>query len=115
MLEEKSPIPNWQIKCLERIAEENATRIFYFQRRPYTCCVVLTEINGCEYFDCGFSKVNWPDWFLPWRGRQIALGRALENIAERAAGVQDTPYHDYLATDELSTMMDELNPLLLGA
>ena len=58
-------------------------RLVVIQRKPNTCVIVEVKHNGQQYVDFGFSKVNWPDWFLPRRGKEIAAGRAIANIAER--------------------------------
>ena len=61
-------------------------RLVVIQRKPNTCVVVEVEHNGLRYVDFGFSKVNWPDWFLPRRGKEIALGRAVDAVAARIIG-----------------------------
>jgi len=58
-------------------------RIIVIQRRPWCTVVAEVEYNGQRYIDFGHSKANWPDWYSTKRGKEIALGRAINEIAIR--------------------------------
>jgi hypothetical protein len=87
-------------------------RIIVIQRKPNTCIVAEVEHNGQRYIDFGFSKANWPDWFLSRRGKEIALGRAINEIACRIdAGMEIAPtypefYVDYVIMPLVTTDLD---------
>lgn len=96
-------------------------RIIVIQRRPWCTVVAEVEHNGQCYIDFGHSKANWPDWYSTKRGKEIALGRAIHEIACRirygmmAAPTDEEFYVDFApgltipafvppAEDELSWM-----------
>ncbi|MCJ7761116.1 hypothetical protein MUP59_08270 [Candidatus Bathyarchaeota archaeon] len=64
--------------------------IIVIQRRPWCTVVAEVEHNGQCYIDFGHSKANWPDWYSTKRGKEIALGRAINEIAIRIECVEAT-------------------------
>ena len=121
-MSEPHKVSNRKIKKMKRqIRDDLYTTIIVLQRRPYTVAIARAVVGTVWYTDIGFSKCNWPDWFISTRGATIATGRAIENIAMRVLGVQcgqasiEEPAAEALALFSRSDIEDELNPLLIGA
>jgi len=133
---EPRKVPKYQVRCMERIAEESATSIVYMQRYPYTVAVVGATVSQEHYVDFGACRCSWRDPFDAEKGQLIALGRALRSIALRTLGIRKRGGHikymhgigTVLALDteilagnipvanpETSDLEDDLNPLLVGA
>lgn len=102
-----------EFKALKEELKRKA-RYVVIQRKPYTVVVAEVEYDSQRYVDFGFSKVNWPDWFQPRRGKEIALGRAIEGIARRVTNPDEKTrptlhefYIDYILGASTSSPPEE--------
>lgn len=88
-----------EFKALKEELKHKA-RIIVIQRRPWCTVVAEVEHNGQRYIDFGHSKANWPDWYSTKRGKEIAFGRAINEIAYRIRlGMMTTPTDDEFYVD----------------
>lgn len=88
-----------EFKALKSELEKKA-RIIVIQRRPWCTVIAEVEHNGQCYIDFGHSKANWPDWYSTKRGKEIALGRAINEIACRIRlGMMATPTDEEFYVD----------------
>ena len=53
------------------------------QDRPYTAVQVSAVWNGQAFWANGFSKVRYPDWWIPAMGVEIARGKAEAKIVRQ--------------------------------
>jgi phenylpyruvate tautomerase PptA (4-oxalocrotonate tautomerase family) len=67
----------------EVIAELSGVETMCYQKCPYTCVVVVAYFVDTMYRAIAFSKVSWPDTYSDARGLELAVTRALKDIANQ--------------------------------
>lgn len=71
--------------------DDEVESIIVFQRRPYTVAIVYITHEDKRYVDFGCAKVNWPDWWDYQFGEELAIGKAIHNIACAITGKDILP------------------------
>ena len=69
------------LTALDKSAEGFSENTFY--RRPYTVVMVYEHYDDKKrFFGVGCSKVCWPDLWEEEKGRDIAMAKAAQDLAE---------------------------------
>jgi hypothetical protein len=76
------------------IAGLSGVRTMSYQKCPYTCVIVNAYFEDAMYKAIAFSKVSWPDAYSDAKGIELAVTRAMKDIANQVIDKEmlDVPF-----------------------